>query len=85
MRLWPAILLSSVAFVGHHIIILAAYFGWTSPATVLFSACVGVGGAAWAWLYSRSGSLLGPWLSHLLVDAAIFIIGYDLVRSVGAW
>ena len=29
----------------------------------------------WAWLYHRSGSLLGPWLGHALVDAAIFV-GY---------
>ena len=27
----------------------------------------------------ESGSLLGPWLSHCLIDAAIFLIGYDLV------
>ena len=54
--------------------------GFSSPATWLFSVCVAVGGAMWAWLYERTGSLLGPWLSHLLVDAAIFAIGYDLVR-----
>ena len=28
---------------------------------------------------SDSGSLVGPWLSHLIVDAAIMAIGYDLV------
>jgi hypothetical protein len=33
-------------------------------------------------LYRRSGSLYGPWLSHLLVDAAIFWIGYDLVADL---
>ena len=46
---------------------------------VFFSASVAIGGAVWAWLYDRSGSLLGPWLSHILIDAAIFIIGYDLI------
>ena len=63
----------------HHILLLAAYFGWFSPATWIFSAAVAVGGAYWAWLYQRSGSLWGPWLSHLVIDAAIFIVGYDLV------
>ena len=74
-----AILVSSLGFMAHHVLILATYFGWTSPATWLFSIAIAIGGAAWAWLYHRSGSLVGPWLSHLLVDAAIFMIGYHLV------
>jgi hypothetical protein len=83
-RAWPlapAIALSSVAFASHHVIVLARYFGWSSPATWLFVAGVAIGGAAWAWVYDRSQSLAGPWLSHLIVDAAIFWIGYELVRQ----
>jgi hypothetical protein len=41
------------------------------PWSVITSGC---------WLYRRSGSLLGPWLGHLLVDALIFTVGWDLVR-----
>ena len=33
-----------------------------------------------AWLYERGGSVWSPWLSHLLVDAAIFVIGWDLLQ-----
>ena len=77
-----AIALSSLAFMAHHVILLSMYFGWFSPAAILFSLAVAVGGAVWAWIYHRSDSLYGPWLSHLLVDAAIFIVGYDLVRSL---
>jgi membrane protease YdiL (CAAX protease family) len=76
----PAVAISSLGFMAHHVLVLGKYFGFSSPATWLFSVCVAVGGAMWAWLYERTGSLLGPWLSHLLVDAAIFAIGYDLVR-----
>jgi membrane protease YdiL (CAAX protease family) len=72
--------ISSLGFMAHHVLVLGKYFGFSSPATWLFSVCVAVGGAVWAWLYERTESLLGPWLSHLLVDAAIFAIGYDLVR-----
>ena len=75
-----AILVSSFAFMAHHIIVLNVYFPgqfWT--ATLPFSLCVAGGGIIWAWLYDRSGSLLGPWLGHLLIDAAILVIGYDLV------
>jgi len=77
-----AILVSSLGFMAHHVIILAMYFGWTSLATCLFSAAIAIGGAVWAWLYERSAVLTGPWLSHLLVDAAIFVIGYDLAREL---
>ncbi len=74
-----AIGLSSAAFALHHILVLAIYFGWHSPLTWLFSGGVVIGGAVWAWLYARTGSLYAPWLSHALVDAAIFAIGYDLI------
>jgi hypothetical protein len=80
-RVWPAILISAAAFTAHHVVVLATFFGWSSPAVPLLSLAVAMGGVFWAWLYHRSGSLYGPWLSHLLIDAAIFLIGYDLVRD----
>jgi len=79
----PAVAISSVGFMGHHVIVLATYFGWLSPATWLFSVAVAIGGAYWAWAYRRSNSLAGPWLGHLLVDVAIFVVGYDLVGTLG--
>jgi membrane protease YdiL (CAAX protease family) len=48
----------------------------------VFSLAVAVGGAVWAWLYDFSRSLIGPWLSHMLVDIGIFVIGYDLARDI---
>ncbi len=82
VSLTPAIAISSVGFMAHHVLVLGKYFGFPSWQTIFFSLCVAVGGAVWAWLYDRHKSLLGPWLSHLLVDAAIFAIGYNLVRSI---
>lgn len=79
MPLTPAIVVSSLGFMAHHVILLAVYFGAASPVTYVFSLGVAVGGAVWAWLYDWSGSLFGPWLSHLLVDAAIFVVGFELV------
>lgn len=75
-----AVLGSGIGFAAHHVILLAVFFGWGSPLTWGLSAAVAVGGAFWAWLYQRSGSLVGPWLGHLLVDAAIFTVGWDLLR-----
>jgi uncharacterized protein len=82
LNLWPAIAISSIAFMGHHVIVLGTYFGWESFWTYFFSLATAVGGAYWAWLYERSGSIYGPWASHLLMDAGIFGLGYDLMRSV---
>jgi membrane protease YdiL (CAAX protease family) len=75
-----ALIGSSLAFAAHHVILLVVFFGWASPWTWALSLAVATGGAFWAWLYRRTGSLTGPWLGHLLVDAAIFAIGWDLVR-----
>ncbi len=70
---------SSLAFASHHVVILGVFLGWTSPWMPLLAAAIGLGGAYWAWLYHRSGSLLGPWLGHLLADAVIFAVGFQLV------
>jgi membrane protease YdiL (CAAX protease family) len=79
MPVAAAIAVSALAFTAHHVVLLASFFGWLTMPAVFFSLCVAVGGAAWAWIYHRSGSLLGPWLSHALIDAGIFVVGYDVV------
>jgi membrane protease YdiL (CAAX protease family) len=76
-----AVAVSSVGFAAHHVLVLALYFGWFSLLTWLFTLAIVVGGAVWAILYRASGSLCAAWLSHALVDAAIFVIGYQLVRA----
>jgi membrane protease YdiL (CAAX protease family) len=78
---WAAILVSAVGFMAHHVIVLGAYFGGLSWITLLISSAVAIGGAFWAWLYERSNSLVGPWLSHAIVDAGIFALGYELIRG----
>jgi uncharacterized protein len=76
-----AMALSSCAFVGHHVLVLHAYFpGRFWIAVVPFSLAVAVGGAFWAWLYWRTQTIYSSWISHALVDGAIFVIGWDLLR-----
>jgi membrane protease YdiL (CAAX protease family) len=75
-----AMVVSSVGFMSHHVIILATYFGWGTLATPAFSLGVAAGGIVWAWIYHRSNSLWAVWLSHLIVDVAIMVVGYDLAR-----
>jgi membrane protease YdiL (CAAX protease family) len=85
LRRWvpvrAAMVVSSLAFTAHHVLVLGFYFGRLSPTTAILSLAVAIGGGFWAWLYQKSGSLYGPWLSHALVDAALFLIGYDLIQS----
>jgi len=79
-RPWTqAAAISSLAFAAHHVLVLAHYFGPAAPLTWLFTAAVAAGGTIWAWIYWRSGCLWSVWLSHALVDAAIFALGYDIV------
>ncbi len=74
-----AIVISSIGFMAHHVILLGTFFGWTSPLCWIFSISVAIGGAVWAWMYDRIESLYPPWISHLLVDAGIFVVGWDFV------
>lgn len=80
--IFMANLISSLGFMAHHVIVLSVFFGWDSPMTYLCSAGVAIGGAFWAWLYQRGGSLKFPWFSHLIVDAGIFGLGYFFVKAI---
>ena len=70
---------SSLGFMSHHIIVLAKYFGYGSAWTYLCGLGVAAGGAIWAALLVRYGKLAPGWLSHAMVDAAIFAVGYLLL------
>jgi membrane protease YdiL (CAAX protease family) len=80
LSLPAALLLSGLAFMGHHVVVLAVYFPgrfWTLALPL--SLGVGIGGVVWAWLYERTRSLYAAWVSHLLIDAAIMVVGYEMV------
>jgi membrane protease YdiL (CAAX protease family) len=80
MPFGPAVVVSALGFMSHHVVVLGEFFQDAPWLACLFASAVAVGGAFWAWIYERTGSLFGPWLSHLLIDAGIFWVGYDLVR-----
>ncbi len=75
-----AVVISSLGFMAHHVILLAVFFNADSPLAYLLAFGVGIGGVVWACLYLYSGSLKASWLSHLVVDAGIFSLGYFLIR-----
>ena len=75
-KLWLGVVLSSLAFMSHHVILLGTYFGYDSVYCYLGSAGVAIGGAYWCWLYHRADSIWGAWISHGIIDATIFTIGF---------
>lgn len=73
-----AIAISSLGFMSHHVLVVGKFLSSYGAYTWFFSLCVATGGALWAWLYHRTRSLYGPWLSHFLVDAGLMWIGWNL-------
>jgi len=85
VRVWPfgiSLAIASLAFAGHHYVVLGCYFNFVGA--LIFGTCVGVGGALWSAMFHRERTLAGVWLSHALVDAAIFTVGYDIVYGPSA-
>jgi uncharacterized protein len=72
-----AMVVSAGAFVLHHLVSMAAYFDWR----VTTIGCLGVfvGGLIWSWLYARTRSIAAPYISHAIVDVAVFTIGAILL------
>jgi membrane protease YdiL (CAAX protease family) len=80
-KLVPAMIISGLAFMAHHVIVLDHFFHEFLGLTMFLSLSIATGGIIWAWQYEKSRSLVGPWISHLIVDAGIFAIGYDVLFS----
>ena len=72
--------ISALIFTAHHVLVLLAYFSVSE--TVIFSAGVFMGGLLWSWIRLREGSLVPGWISHLLVDVAVFVVGASLLFAV---
>lgn len=77
-----ASLLANAAFALHHILLLGVYFGFGQLATWFCSFGVFVGGLVWQEIYRRNDSIYGAWLSHGLIDAGIFAVGFLLLPRV---
>ncbi len=76
-----AVVVSALVFMAHHVILLTGFLPgqfWTAVAPL--SLAIAAGGAMWAWLYARTGSLYPPWVSHAVIDLAVLAVGWDLSR-----
>ena len=75
-----AYVVAALGFAAHHIVVTTQFFdgamGW------IFGLSVGVGGGIWSWLVRRHGSLIGAWISHVIVDLTLMSVGYWLIFHV---
>ena len=72
-----AVLASAACFTVHHVTALQAQFDW--KVTLLASLGVFIGGAIWSWMYGRYRSVWPGYLSHAIVDVAIYVIGWGII------
>lgn len=72
-----AVIASGMGFTIHHIVAMQVYFNW--PVTLLAGAGIFVGGVLWSWCYVRFKSIWPGYVSHAIVDIAVFGIGYILI------
>lgn len=73
---WAA-MISSMAFAAHHAIVLHQFAPvWL---TILGTSTIVLVGYLWCYLYQRTGSLLGSWVSHMVADLAVMAIGYWII------
>ena len=80
MPAWAAVLASAAVFTVHHVIALKVQFPWS--ATILASLGIFIGGALWSWLYLRYRSVWPCYVSHAIVDIAVFIVGWIIIFGV---
>jgi membrane protease YdiL (CAAX protease family) len=78
MPVGMAVLVAAVGFASHHVVVLSQFFpiGWACT----LGACVGLGGAVWSWIYLRTNSMAGVWLSHMIIDLAIMWVGWEVLK-----
>lgn len=72
----PAAVATNAAFMLHHILLCGVYFGYQNWQTWFCSFGVFVGGLVWQTIYRKTDSVYGGWLSHGLIDAGIFAVGF---------
>ncbi len=72
-----AVVGSAAAFTVHHIVAMQVYLSW--PIVALAATGIFLGAATWSWCYVRFQSVWPGYLSHAIVDVAVFAVGYTVL------
>jgi membrane protease YdiL (CAAX protease family) len=76
-----AVAAAALLFTLHHVLALRAQTTWS--VTLLASGGLLIGACAWSWLYARYRSIWPGYISHVLADAAVFIVGWVVLFGNG--
>lgn len=77
MKPVTAIMVSALGFTLHHIFAMQVYFSWT--VTIASASCILFAGVLWSWMFIRYKTIWPGWLSHAIIDIAVFGTGYWLI------
>lgn len=72
-----AVTLASLAFASHHFIVVMQFV--PLYLTIIATGVIFLLGLLWSYLYLRTKSIIGSWVSHFFADAVIMTIGYFLI------
>lgn len=72
-----AMVLSSLAFVSHHFIVVLVFSNWALALLASFG--IFLMALFWCHCYLKTKTLSGIWLSHFLADLVLMSIGYLLI------
>lgn len=73
-------LIASFAFTLHHFTVTVHYFDLSFG--LLLGLGVWAAGFIWSYVFEKERSLLGVWISHIIVDIAIISIGYKALAHI---
>lgn len=76
-----AVVLSAVFFTLHHVVAMRIYLD--PLPVILCSLGVFIGGLLWSWMYMRYRSIWPGWVSHAIVDVAVFGVGAFMLFGAG--
>lgn len=72
-----AVVASAIGFSLHHFLAMQLYFDGSVALLCTFG--VFVGGLVWSWMFVRYETIWPGWISHAIVDVAVFGAGYVLL------
>ncbi len=72
-----AVVLSALFFTLHHVVAMRIYLD--PLPVILYSLGVFIGGLLWSWMYMRYRSIWPCWVSHAIVDVAVFGVGAVMI------
>lgn len=73
-----SIVVACLFFCLHHVLAIAAY-GVSWPLILVGTLGVFIGGMVWGYMFVKQNHLWGAWISHILADAAIFWMAWNLI------